>query len=449
MTIYTEWAVFAGGFDAATTVNATTGIPSDSNDLTSRTKTIVVDHQIMFGQVGNASCSVTFDNTDGALTPGGGGTFSATDWFQQPLFIAPKADTSDPPGFVAQDPGTTNLPTNVPYFVGPITDVDHTDDGFTSTVTFKAVDWLSYMARLTYTSAWSATDERLPAVMLDALPLASGSFPKWGASLLVKLPLARADEEWEHLTQSGAVGDYAGDAVARAIAADGGIMFAGFTSFAGGTTTVIYYQDGIERRRLAKNPSTAVELVFEEADNLGTTDLPFRNLDVGFNNERIITHAEVTREGGSSQSSAADATAAKYGPRSITVGNTPHVDDTAASDLATFYTSRFDQVVFAPRSLEVTGAMIQNYCNDAAIDVVKHLMASNTYEWGALFGETKVTWTGAGASSQTAAVLPFRTQMVATPEDWTMRLTFRDATNFGGFILDSNEQGILDTNRLT
>jgi hypothetical protein len=171
-------------------------------------------------------------------------------------------------------------------------------------------------------------------------------------------------------------------------------------------------------------------------------------LELGFNDHELITQAEVSRTGGTSQFSYKDTASQTYGPRSVALTDLPLTTDADALSHAEELTTRYDTTNFVPSSFEFTGSMIEG-ANDAALDGVKTLMHQASYAYGALFKPTTVTWTGAGSTSNTATVTPMRLRLSATPEDWTMRLHTLDAGSNMGFILDDTRLGVLNQNRIT
>ena len=96
MTIYSGWDIRIGGFAGTATVPSY-GIPVDAIDFTNRVLSLKVDNQAYLGKVGRTKTQVVLDNSDGALTPEGGGTYTSTDWFAEPLHVLPRMGTSDPP----------------------------------------------------------------------------------------------------------------------------------------------------------------------------------------------------------------------------------------------------------------------------------------------------------------------------------------------------------------
>jgi len=442
VTIYTGWDVQIGGFDGTAAVT-TSGTPTDADDFTSRVRSFTVDHQVALGRLGRSTAQVVLDNTDGALTPGGGGTYSARAWFSEPVFVLARAGTSDPPALV-----TTLLNLRAPFFAGPIIDVDFVDDGFDSTMTLTAADWITYVSRYTAQAGSTETAEVLTVFGNLASDVVRATF---GADTTIPAWLS-AGTGFEDVSLTVAAGDFLGDHYQMLAATEYGVIFPGNLVFAvsGSTKQVFYLATGIQRARLV--PTTASPLWtmpdFDDADSLSTTELPYRNLRLGFDADELITQASITRSGGSSQHSYNDTNSQKFGPRSLSYSGLPLTDDDDASRMASFLTTRFAEAPLTVQGFEVTGSMIQQKANNSALAGVQTLMHAPSYAFGALWKPCTVKWTGAGSTTNDKDVGVSRVQVSAGPEDWTIRFHTFDAGTNMGFVLDSAQLGVLDQNRL-
>jgi hypothetical protein len=446
MTIYTGWDVSIGGFDGTATVTSR-GIPTDSIDFTSRVRALSVDQSVKRGSIGRTETKVILDNTDGALTPNGGGTYATFDWFAQPLFVLARAGLSDPPALLTGN--SINL--RAPFTGGPIVSFDFVDDGFDSFVTLVAVDWLTFVGRFSVQTGQTVTDDAL-----DVLETLAGTttLAEYGSDSQVVTAFSVGSEPFTDLTLTTAQGNFLGDRFETIAAAEGGVVYPAAMSFwinLFGDPAIIYLLTATQRSRLAASQAGTADTLpdFNGTGTVGSTELPMRALELGFNDHELITQAEVGRTGGTSQFSYKDTASQTYGPRSVSLTDLPLTTDADALSHAEELTTRYDTTNFVPSSFEFTGSMIESTANDAALDGVKTLMHKLTYVYGALFKPTTVTWTGAGSTSNTATVTPMRLRLSATPEDWTMRLHTLDAASNMGFILDDTQLGVLDQNRIT
>lgn len=117
----------------------TVGPVASPTDFTSRTLGASIRQQTEPFAPSSFTMRLQLDNSDGALTPGNGGTYSGFDWFQHGVFVS-----------------ATVGATTADVFHGVVTDVDFADDGRYSSVTISATCWGSILAR-TRTSTTLAT----------------------------------------------------------------------------------------------------------------------------------------------------------------------------------------------------------------------------------------------------------------------------------------------------
>ena len=132
MAITTTWTVGIGSY------------PSSPNDFTSRVMSMNIRQSVDVNVIGRGQATITLLNKDGALTPGGGGTYSTTNWFQNAVFISVSTTTG---AGVSTDQ----------VFHGVIVDFDLQDDGVFSTVTITALDGLTIAAKTVGSSITSSS----------------------------------------------------------------------------------------------------------------------------------------------------------------------------------------------------------------------------------------------------------------------------------------------------
>ena len=446
MTIYSGWDIKIGGYGGTSGSSSVTNynVPADAIDFTSRVISLKVDNQAYLGKVGRTITQVVLDNNDGALTPEGGGTYTSKDWFAEPLHVVARMGTSEPPPIITGG-GSKN-----PYFSGPINDFNFFDDGYKSTVTLTAVDWGTFFSRFTFQAAATETGN-LNTVYSNLTDDMRPFLPLYGADV--------GGTDWSalggttaSLSQTVAKGDYLGDVSNTLIAADGGTLLPPntFWYFASGNKNVAYFGYLILRDHLTVTDPLSYPLVFNGTTGaLGSTELPFKELKLAFNDDEFVTQAEITRTSGTAQYSFNNTGSTTWGPKSVSISGLPLTSDTDSLSYAQWFTNRFDQVNFTPSSLEITGSMIESKCADGALEYVKYLMyATGNSIRSIMWRPLKITWTGAGGTSNTKNVLANRVTLTATPTDWKIRLGTVDAVINGAFILNSTTQGVLNTNKV-
>ncbi len=443
MTIFTGWNVFIGG--NLTSNSGTKGVADDSIDFTSRVRSFTTDKKVRIGEMGRHTAKVVFDNSDGAMTPAGGGTYAATDWLAEPLMIQGKYGSDNPP---------TTIP-SAPYFSGIISDFQFVDDGFDSVVILTALDWYSWLSRYTFQSD-SAFSAVAPSVIDGFFDDANA--PNFGAVGTVSITPTATGTGTQILVPSGSApeGTFAGDLANRVAISESGISFPGYFVF-GAPGQLIFIIPWIYRSNLSpddydlsggdgKRPFT-----FRGDGTFTSGDLPFRDLKVGFNSNELVTQAVANRVSGTAASSYNDAVSQTYGPRSISLLEIFTATDTASQTLADFYTTRFDTADFAPQEFQISGGMIESHAVDDAAtqSLVQELVKWDDDNDGFLWSPSTVTWTGAGATNNSEVVAPWRVRLTATPTDWSMRVSCLPAAQQMGFMLNSSRLGVLDTNRIT
>ena len=449
MTIYSGWDIKIGGYGGTSGSSSVTNynVPADSIDFTSRVMSLKVDNQAYLGKVGRTKTQVVLDNSDGALTPEGGGTYASKDWFAEPLHVIGRMGTSDPPPIIT---GGTSIN---PYFSGPINDFNFFDDGYMSTVTLTAVDWGTFFSRFTFQAAATETGT-LNTVYANLTDDMRPFLPLYGADV--------GSTNWSalggttaSLSQTVAKGDYLGDVSNTLIAADGGTLLPPIASWVwstsgGGQKTVRYDGYLILRDNLTVADPLSYPLVFNGTTGaLGSTELPFKQLKLEFNDDEFVTQAEITRHSGTAQYSFNNTGSTTWGPKSVSISGLPLTSDTDSLSYAQWFINRFNQVNFSPSSLEITGSMIESKCADGALEYVKYLMyATGNSIRSIMWRPLQIKWTGAGGTSNTKNVLANRVTLTATPTDWKIRLGTVDAVTNGAFILNSTTQGVLNTNKV-
>jgi hypothetical protein len=443
MTIYTGWHLFIGG--NLTSDTGAKGIATDAIDFTSRIRSFTTDKSVRIGQMGRHTAQVVLDNTDGALTPKGGGAYGLTDWLAEPMMIQGRYGSTKP---AATEP-------SAPYFSGIIDDFRFIDDGVDNLVILTALDWYSWLSRntLNITGGISGVAAQLVDDLFD-----DANAPTFGSAGTVTItPTTTGIGSIQTIPAGSAAGGvFAGDLADRVAISESGVSFPGYFVF-GNPGQLIFFIPWIYRSRLSpddydlsggngKHPFT-----FRGGGTFTSGDLPFRDLRVGFNSDELVTQASITRVAGTQAVSANNTASQTYGPRSVSFYEIFTQDDDDSQSLADFYTTRFDTTDFTPQEFTVTGNMITGHATD---DAATQVLVEELIKWdddndGFLWSPTTVDWVGAGGTTNTEVVVPWRVHLSATTTDWSMRVSCLPAAQQMGFMLNSSRLGVLDTNRIT
>lgn len=433
MSIVTTWQVGIGYYDDGTSWTFT--------DLTSRTTGLTVDQFTDLGVVGTSSAAVTFDNNDGALTPGGGGTYSSTDWFSRALVIR---------AIVTADAGTET----VQVFGGIIDNFQLDDDGITSSVMMAAVDVIQTASRqvidanwptpsVTYTNAYLAT-----RVLLDPSAAENDTvMPRWGETaepdgvlnVTGLSPIVGGLGTYAgrpvvldpDIAEEGPVGDYMANAVATA----------GLTALWPGALDAT---TGHAELFIIENAQKRDVRSFMFTEDVDAGELPFRNLERAFNVDQLTNATQITRVGQTTTQTATGATVGIYGPRVRIYQSGASTNANALQD-AQDWVKRFEYSRFVAERVQVTASMIEQHAADADYETWAELLDPELGIWAG--ANVDYTPAGLGSSELSRSLITGRT-IKATPADTTVTLTLRPAIDYATFTLNSATLGIIDRNRL-
>lgn len=419
MAITTTWTVGIGSY------------PSSPNDFTSRVMSMNIRQSVDVNVIGRGQATITLLNKDGALTPGGGGTYSTTNWFQNAVFISVSTSTG----------GATSTDQ---VFHGVIVDFDLQDNGVFSTVTITALDGLTIAAKtvgsvlgsnLSYNSYYSTLVDRYGIVF----PRLSGSNaegivsyeygfsqPTVGNNAVAINPPTYADALQTYLIPS--VNDVTWPTT---ITQSGSPTITNYNIISLGSTTT-------------RSVANQLTFEFDPPASLSGSKLPFddNGFTQAFNNDTLINVAQVkgSAAGLTTQTSTA-ATNVNNGNRTVQYTATLNLTDAEALEIATRLTNRYSDVRFNPVSLSTTAKLVNQRASDAAETKWRKLLGISTGIWQ----KTKITWTGSGAASQTALCMLKGRTINVTPSDTIVTLELLNWYDNHGFILDEDE---LDYGRL-
>ena len=404
------------------------GVDLTETSFTSRTLGFHLDVQAQAGQVGTRTVTVTFDNNDGALTPNNGGTYAAWDFFERQLYI-----------YATVDDGTTSEDWGL--FGGVVTDFALNDDGINSTVTMTAVDPFQVQGRSTPTTDYPAFSFTYPNntivyALLDVLSevdddlpnLGSSSPPGWGVS-------ARMQQEdmSQHEWGAGEITGAAADVI------NNNVLPSDVTSALPQVPLGLELGYVLDVGRLLFYQAFDEKVSFNNA--AGSKGLPFADIERGFSTDELTNVANLTTvDTGHAAASSVPASRAKYGARArtYTVTGTDDYADRGADNWA----HRFADSSFDVRSVTTSTAHVQDRLDPA--DVEQWKLALRRPAWHLY----DVTFTPTGGTETTETLVSVGYTIDATPQDAIVTFAMRPAATHAVFTLDSDDYGILDTNRL-
>ena len=416
-----------------TTWQVAIGTQAAPTDFTSRVMSMSISQQVDVNQIGRGQCVITLLNKDGALTPGGGGTYSSTDWFAQGVYVNAKTSVG------AGD-------TSIDVFDGVIVDFDLVDNGAYSTVTITALDGLTVAAK-TVGSSIANTSYNYKQ-LYDALVDRNGIvFPRLGGTNAEGIVTYEwSASGWSILNASGATispTTYADALQTYLIPTVSDVTWPTTISVAPFSTITIYNirSLGYDATRSSAN---RVTYTFDPAGSISGTDLPFDDdgFQQAFNNDTLINQAQIKAVStGATTQTSTNSTNTSYGNRTVQYLATLASNDTAALDQATILTNRYGTSRFNPVSIRTTASMVKARAADAAETTWRNLLGIATGIWQ----RTVITWQGSGASSQTAYCVIKGRQINVTPQDTVVTLMLGNWADNHAFILDTDQ---LDVDRL-
>lgn len=474
--IYTGWRLFIGGVGRTRT--STNGRPDDAYDFTSRIVACNTEWTLGFGEVGTATLTATLQNRDGFLSPSqsynsdiynDNHAYDGWSFWGLPVFLVGYADTVDGTTQV-QDITITGVGDSAiqgnefaGIFTGVVSDVRIEDDGFTSTMQLTALDMGQVFGRraVTATSSYTAGYPSWQIVedMIDKTPL-----PLFGADNKTTIVSLIVGDQYDPAPAFNA-GDIGADVLQNMVIAEYGVhqpWTLYFESNAYGTGSDLWIKHHtIKRDNLilpdqVKGDNEPLTIDFSSLP-LSPKQLPYRDIDYGFEVDKLVTVAAVESDQDPGNYVTPDpdvhilpigkTSVQTYGPRGARLANTP-MTTTARDDLAPALLSWFDSVTFSCKAIEVTGGQIRQHANDAALTAVELLMSPPYFGNGALFRVTNIDGAGAGGATLDFTTLFMRAELSILENDWVMRLSDGMSHTYGTFIADDVSFGVLDENRI-
>lgn len=431
MTIALDWTITIGGLDTST-------------DFTDRVLGINISQPLGFMQSAAHKCTITLQNYDGALTPGAGGTYSSTSWFEQAIFIT----------------CTVNSETPSQVFHGIVDDFDIKDDGVSSTVTITANDWISIGARgfrnTSFTNTtnfydWTEWTSRIiDSFTTQNVPAGTTSLPK----------LDQTQGLYEGFL--GLVTPYAASTVTTGFKGEAGEAIADvlISRHQAGVPSVIWpttidkwtvagtdyarYAIGMIGDTLSRTTASAITFAFVEATP-ASGELPITAIDRGYNLDELINQASITSIYTTNTSAAVNSdSTSTVGIKSLWANESTMTTDADVKRMAENIVARFSNVHFQARGLVVDSAAL-TATDSGSADELANLLDVRYGLWQA--ATVEYTPTGAASATIDNCVIAGR-KISAVPGRTTIELELLPAADYQSFVLDSDVLGVLNQNRL-
>lgn len=456
MTVYVNWGIKWAVIQKGGVQSYTSGFPDDAEDLTPYVKGFTLTRTADFGQAGEAFLEIELDNSDGSLT-----TKMILKAFKTTIVYFGKA--------VGTTPSPTITWSGAEGFY--ITDVDIQDDGFNSTVTVYARDYLNVLERYGLSDV-SISGENAQQAMMNMIANNGGtSPPPWGADEWdIPVGVSFVNVTIGDVTLQFPDGLSIAEIIRQVCAAHLLLMFP--------ITRVPYYTQVLTSfgnytfARLFLSLITAISpnqlgdgfgnLFFSDPETIATGRvdpdnplisyydlLPFRALNFGVDIDRVTTIAHARNTSSESSSSSNSTSLASYGARgSRLVELPPSTTGSGTSqefldEMTSLQTRWWDAPEVHVSSLEVSKGMVEQYCDDEAVPAVSALFG------GGLWYRCFIDVAGAGGTSTTTEAAFLSSTLYVTPTEWVIRLENGiSGSQAFGFILNDDTLGVLDEDKL-
>lgn len=438
---------------------------SGTTDFTSRVLSFQINQNVQIGQITTFNGTMTMNNSDNALTPGGGGTYQAFTWFEKVVKIS--CDVND---------GSTTSTAEVGHFI--VADLHFNDDGVQSTVRFRLLDPFTFSGRdavedIDVTSAAYGFLYDISEQLINATTgfgeISAVAFPKFGATNATVSSINPKTVEPPESTSYGSniLPGYGGiiDQFESGTAKD----HLNFQILPSGPATIYptvaeydasaakwTLNAGYLNRLLTKGTvdSTDHFRTFEFTETDTADKFVFRDISVQFNNDQVVNEAlvqavyPVGSEGPNTSSNSTSQ--GKLGVRSVSFdklivfsfGGARQIDKAVIGD---FFVNRYNEANFTPQELFVSvEAMAQNIDSSSRVNFTD-LLDCRTGLWN--LAKISYTPTGAGSSLTYKCVIIGRT-ITGTPTETRIRYSLNCAEDNQSFEIGSADIGLLDNNRL-
>lgn len=436
-----------------------------SVDLSSLVLGVSVTTTSPVGAFGETTGTVDLNNTDGRFTPGGGGTYSGTDWFAHGVTI--EATTDD---------GTTTRSADIAFLI--VTGFDLYDDGVTSFVRLTLDDPFTVaggnLTTVEITAGFAVTSSPLGFMdyMFDGLSSANANIsgvdmPTLGhdsSNMSIQQVMADVYGVSPALyAQFDIDAGYDTAAPAKDLlnttvlpAAPWTIWPTDWTAYTSGGNQIIQYRAYLLGPYTVRDGAYRTDYTFD--DTPGTGELPFRAVQRTYTTEELVNTSQITTVASPSGAYTVTGTntdsVGKYGSRARyfqeIFSADPAVAGAQASTLiypqaiADRWANMFSDVVFHIAELELSGLMVSELAPNSAAEWTKLLDVED-----GLWNYVTVNYTPTGSATEltTDGVIYSRTVNM-TPTDTTVRLGLYPRGVLAAFVLDDTAMGVLDQDRL-
>lgn len=396
-----------------------------STDFASRVQGLQLDQQIELNRMAQWRCLITLRNQDGALTPGGGGTYTSTDWFANMVRIQ-----------LIVTGGVNSEAVDV--FHGIITGFDLFDDGTNSTVQLTCQDVWAVGGRTAYASVPAFASTGADTYLDDVATWTqfSGAWPKFGATTVnFNISDLSADPNQKNVKSDTVLPAMTYTNLVNNVILPGVRAYAWPTIIYSLVAGSLIYEADFDIGGNAYYSVAAVTL-HEAATG---TQIPFSRVRHGWTTDKAVNTATVTPviTGAAAQTSQDATQANKYGVRAVQYTQTAALTNDRAKRHAEWLANANSTPRFMPLEVTSTLAQMKERCSDAAYQNIASLFSF------VFLRRMDVVWTGAGTSTQqTVNAVMLGRRITATPTDTTITLTLGWWDDTHNWVIGTDKLGV-------
>lgn len=399
-------------------------------DLTNQLLSFTTDLDAGIFTLGNASAQFTVKNFTSTFTPGAGGTYSSTNWFNA-IFTLKLTATE----------GASSSYANI--FQGNCTDFSIQSQDKDSKATFTCVDAFTLISNSKSNVVGSAASADMQTKTFELLNLITYPIPDGSSSGNMRSIGVTPDSGTGSPTVSGTptAGSVSDLLSTRYLPATGSVTWPtwGYNIFG-----MWYYQ----MNALYFTPKKAALFTFGPyklyGSGIASSDLPLKTLTAAYNKADFATNAQVTSTTGITVEASNGASANTYGTKYISWPQAPAVSSGQDFQTAALV-NRYNTFDYVPTSATTNLSMVKALNSYASAAKFMGLLDMDSGIWERL--ELKYIPFGTAVTITSQTVITGRT-ITGTPEDLTISLRTKQWYNWSALILNDTFDGILDTGRL-
>ena len=398
-------------------------------DLTNQLISFTTDLDAGIFTLGNASAQFTFNNFTSTFTPGAGGTYSTTNWFNAIFKLS----------LTATEGASSSTAV---IFEGNCTDFSIQSQDKDSKATFTCLDAVTIVSNSEANIVGITTAIDINSKIEELFNYLQ--FPVVASNaVMVPQTIGVNDGGLSQPKVSGTpTAGSASDLIStRYLPATGTINWPSYGLNVFGlwnyTTNMLYFTP----KKTAGNTVGPYKLY---GSGIAGSDLPLKTLTAAYNKADFATNAQVTSPTGVVVEASSGASTTTYGTKYISWPQVPEVSSGQDYQTAALV-NRYNTFDYVPTSATTNLSMVKALNSYASALKFLGLLDMNGGIWERL--ELKYIPYGTAVTITSQNVITGRT-ISGTPEDLTISLKTKQWYNWSALVLDDTIDGILDTSRL-